>query len=66
LDPAVAAAALRELATSTESSTCDARRPLGLERNPPFLMSTTRRVSRAFTFDQHFRQYGRVHVVGLE
>jgi hypothetical protein len=25
-----------------------------------------RRITRAFTFDRHFRQYGRIQVLGLE
>ena len=31
-----------------------------------FAVLDARRVSRAFTFDHHFRQYGRIHVLGLE
>ena len=31
-----------------------------------FAVLEARRISRAFTFDHHFRQYGRIHVVGLE
>ena len=31
-----------------------------------FAVLDARRVSRAFTFDRHFRQYGRVQVLGLE
>jgi predicted nucleic acid-binding protein len=31
-----------------------------------FAVLDTRRVSRAFTFDHHFRQYGRIQVLGLE
>ena len=30
-----------------------------------FAVLDTRRVGRAFTFDHHFRQYGRIHVLGL-
>lgn len=30
-----------------------------------FAVLDARRVRRAFTFDHHFRQYGRVHVLGL-
>jgi predicted nucleic acid-binding protein len=30
-----------------------------------FAVLDARRVARAFTFDQHFRQYGRVQVLGL-
>jgi hypothetical protein len=25
-----------------------------------------RHIGRAFTFDHHFRQYGRIHVLGLK
>lgn len=31
-----------------------------------FAVLDARRVSRAFTFDHHFRQYGRIEVLGLE
>ncbi len=31
-----------------------------------FVVLNARRVSRAFTFDHHFRQYGRIQVRGLE
>jgi predicted nucleic acid-binding protein len=31
-----------------------------------FAVLDVRRVSRAFTFDHHFRQYGRIEVLGLE
>jgi predicted nucleic acid-binding protein len=31
-----------------------------------FAVLETRRLSRAFTFDHHFRQYGRIQVLGLE
>jgi predicted nucleic acid-binding protein len=31
-----------------------------------FAVLDARRVSRAFTFDHHFRQYGRLRVLGLE
>lgn len=31
-----------------------------------FAVLDVRRVSRAFTFDHHFRQYGRVQVLGLD
>ena len=31
-----------------------------------FAVLDARRVSRAFTFDRHFRQYGRIQVLGLE
>jgi predicted nucleic acid-binding protein len=31
-----------------------------------FAVLEMRGVGRAFTFDRHFRQYGRVHVLGLE
>lgn len=31
-----------------------------------FAVLDARRVSRAFTFDQHFRQHGRFQVLGLE
>ena len=31
-----------------------------------FAVLEARRVSRAFTFDHHFRQYGRTQVLGLE
>jgi predicted nucleic acid-binding protein len=31
-----------------------------------FAVLDTRRVGRAFTFDHHFRQYGRIHVLGLK
>lgn len=31
-----------------------------------FAVLDARRVSRAFTFDHHFRQYGRIQLVGLE
>jgi predicted nucleic acid-binding protein len=31
-----------------------------------FAVLEARHVGRAFTFDRHFRQYGRVHVVGLK
>ena len=31
-----------------------------------FAVLDTRRVARAFTFDHHFRQYGRVQVLGLK
>lgn len=31
-----------------------------------FAVLEARRVSRAFTFDHHFRQYGRIQVLGLE
>jgi len=31
-----------------------------------FAVLDARRVRRAFAFDHHFRQYGRVHVLGLE
>ena len=31
-----------------------------------FAVLDARRVSRAFTFDHHFRQYRRIHVLGLE
>jgi predicted nucleic acid-binding protein len=31
-----------------------------------FAVLEVRRVSRAFTFDRHFRQYGRIQVLGLE
>ncbi len=31
-----------------------------------FALLDTRRVARAFTFDHHFRQYGRIQVLGLE
>ena len=31
-----------------------------------FAVLDARRVSRAFTFDHHFRQYGRIHVLGLK
>jgi predicted nucleic acid-binding protein len=31
-----------------------------------FAVLEARRVSRAFTFDHHFRQYGRIEVLGLE
>lgn len=31
-----------------------------------FAVLDARRVSRAFTFDHHFRQYGRIAVLGLE
>lgn len=31
-----------------------------------FALLDSRRVTRAFTFDHHFRQYGRFHVLGLE
>ena len=30
-----------------------------------FAVLDVRRVARAFTFDRHFRQYGRIHVLGL-
>lgn len=30
-----------------------------------FAVLSARRVSRAFTFDHHFRQYGRIQVLGL-
>ena len=30
-----------------------------------FAILDARRVARAFTFDHHFRQYGRIHVLGL-
>lgn len=30
-----------------------------------FAMLEARHVGRAFTFDHHFRQYGRIHVLGL-
>lgn len=30
-----------------------------------FAVLDTRRIRRAFTFDHHFRQYGRIEVVGL-
>ena len=30
-----------------------------------FAVLDARRVTRAFTFDHHFRQYGRIHVLGL-
>ena len=31
-----------------------------------FAVLEARRVRRAFTFDHHFRQYGRIHVLGLK
>jgi uncharacterized protein len=31
-----------------------------------FAVIEGRRVGRAFTFDHHFRQYGRIHVLGLK
>jgi predicted nucleic acid-binding protein len=31
-----------------------------------FAVLDAHRMSRAFTFDHHFRQYGRIHVLGLE
>jgi predicted nucleic acid-binding protein len=31
-----------------------------------FAVLNTRRVGRAFTFDHHFRQYGRIQVLGLK
>jgi len=31
-----------------------------------FAVLDARRVSRAFTFDRHFRQYGRIQILGLE
>ena len=31
-----------------------------------FAVLDARRVSRAFTFDHHFRQYGRIQVLGLQ
>ena len=31
-----------------------------------FAVIDARRIARAFAFDRHFRQYGRVHVLGLE
>ena len=31
-----------------------------------FAVLDSRRVSRAFTFDRHFRQYGRIRVLGLK
>ena len=31
-----------------------------------FAVLDARHVARAFTFDHHFRQYGRIHVLGLE
>lgn len=31
-----------------------------------FAVLDARRVSRAFTFDHHFRQYGRLQVLGLD
>ena len=31
-----------------------------------FAVLDARRVSRAFTFDRHFRQYGRIQVLGLD
>ncbi len=31
-----------------------------------FAVLDARHVPRAFTFDRHFRQYGRIHVLGLE
>lgn len=31
-----------------------------------FAVLETRRVARVFTFDHHFRQYGRVRILGLE
>lgn len=31
-----------------------------------FAVLDARRVARAFTFDHHFRQYGRIHVLGLQ
>ncbi len=30
-----------------------------------FAVLEARRIRRAFTFDHHFRQYGRIHVLGL-
>ncbi len=31
-----------------------------------FAVLAARHVARAFTFDHHFRQYGRIHVLGLK
>ena len=31
-----------------------------------FAVLDARRVTRAFTFDHHFRQYGRIQVLGLK
>jgi uncharacterized protein len=31
-----------------------------------FAILDARRIARAFTFDRHFRQYGRIEVLGLE
>jgi predicted nucleic acid-binding protein len=31
-----------------------------------FAMLDARHIARAFTFDHHFQQYGRIHVLGLE
>jgi predicted nucleic acid-binding protein len=31
-----------------------------------FAMLDARHIARAFTFDHHFRQYGRIHVLGLK
>jgi predicted nucleic acid-binding protein len=31
-----------------------------------FAILDARRIPRAFTFDHHFRQYGRIQVLGLE
>ena len=31
-----------------------------------FAMLETRQIARAFTFDRHFKQYGRIHVIGLK
>jgi uncharacterized protein len=31
-----------------------------------FAVLDARRVGRAFTFDHHFRQYGRIQVIGLK
>ena len=31
-----------------------------------FAVLDTRHIARAFTFDHHFRQYGRIQVLGLE
>lgn len=30
-----------------------------------FAVMESRKVAKAFTFDHHFRQFGRVHVLGL-
>ena len=59
-DHARAVAAARDIASERRPSfittLCDAI---------PFAVLDARRVTRAFTFDHHFRQYGRIQVLGL-